>query len=204
MKRSLSSDSDDSCNELSQKINKVHLSPQRDHADEEEDDDASDYDPEKENEVVSVSKPLLGQGKRKSLGLKRSVLSGSLISLTGGSLPSYKPLRFKSDPSTLKKAFKIPTFLNGKPALAGGMKSGINLGMRRSSLIPKGPLHNPDDEDAIVLYHPKVTLTQAQHFQMSLLKKDKDQPVPEVHVVIDPILAKVLRPHQIEGVFVSI
>lgn len=45
------------------------------------------------------------------------------------------------------------------------------------------PLHNPNDPDAIVLWKPKDLTSQNR-----------------IHIVIDPILGKLLRPHQIQGV----
>lgn len=71
--------------------------------------------------------------------------------------------------------------------------------MRRSSNAPKGPLHDPDEEGAIVLYEPKIVLSAAQQM-MQFMKSTDDKTQSEVHVVIDPLLARVLRPHQIEGV----
>ncbi len=95
---------------------------------------------------------------------------------------------------------QVPTFVKGRPPLAGGMRVGNTLGMRRSNLfLPKGPLHDPDEEGAIVLYEPKIKLTAAQ--QVTHLFKKQDEGIQaEVHVVIDPILSRVLRPHQVEGV----
>lgn len=81
------------------------------------------------------------------------------------------------------------------------MRAGTTLGMRPKSNLHMGPLHSPDADDAIVLYQPKEIVSESSTWQMtsSKMKNDK-KPVPEVHVVVDPVLGLVLRPHQVEGV----
>jgi DNA repair and recombination RAD54-like protein len=98
------------------------------------------------------------------------------------------------------KPFTSLKFTNGRSYLQGGVRYGNTLGMRRSIVQRKGPLHDPEEEGAIVLYVPKVVLSVAQQFTASF-KKDSKEPEGEVHVVIDPILSRVLRPHQIEVYF---
>lgn len=98
------------------------------------------------------------------------------------------------------------------------------LGMRRGAAFVVKPLHDPSGEFAIVLYDPTIDGkpdpalkdgTQQNHCEekpkldvplmhRSLadilgIKKQVEER-PKVPVVIDPRLAKVLRPHQIEGV----
>ncbi|CAG5131339.1 unnamed protein product, partial [Candidula unifasciata] len=84
----------------------------------------------------------------------------------------------------LSKPFKVPL-----PNYEG---SGLGrvLGVRRQGA--RQPLHSPYDEGALVLYCPPEL---SAHDQM---KMDAEQ-VP-VHVVVDPVLTRVLRPHQREGV----
>ncbi|NXK61433.1 RAD54 protein, partial [Sylvietta virens] len=86
--------------------------------------------------------------------------------------------------SILSKPFKVP-IPNYKGPL--GLRS---LGVKRAGL--RGPLHDPFEEGALVLYEPPVLSAHDQ------LKIDKDK--APVHVVVDPILSRVLRPHQREGV----
>jgi DNA repair and recombination RAD54-like protein len=85
--------------------------------------------------------------------------------------------------------------------LVNGFNRAITLGVRpRPNLIAR-PLHDPSVENAIVLYWP-VELTAEERVKL-LAKKGmgKEEAVQEeVAVVVDPILSKVLRPHQIEGV----
>ncbi|XP_002130103.2 DNA repair and recombination protein RAD54-like isoform X1 [Ciona intestinalis] len=86
--------------------------------------------------------------------------------------------------SILSKPFKIPIVNYKGSCLSRG------LGVRRQLL--RQPLHDPFEEDALVLYHPPEL---SPH---EVMKMDKSK-IP-VHVVVDPRLSKVLRPHQREGV----
>jgi DNA repair and recombination RAD54-like protein len=83
----------------------------------------------------------------------------------------------------LSKPFKVPI-----PNYTGGLQRG--LGMRKTGL--KSSLHDPNEEGALVLYSPRE-LTAHEQLTISNNKQD-------VHVVVDPILSKILRPHQREGV----
>lgn len=86
--------------------------------------------------------------------------------------------------SILSKPFKVPI-----PNYTGSL--GIRaLGLKRAGV--RRALHDPFAEDALVLYEPPALSSH------DLIKADKDK-LP-VHVVVDPILGKVLRPHQREGV----
>ncbi|XP_042637703.1 DNA repair and recombination protein RAD54-like [Orycteropus afer afer] len=86
--------------------------------------------------------------------------------------------------SILSKPFKIPI-----PNYQGPLGSRA-LGLKRAGV--RRALHDPLEEGALVLYEPPLL---SNH---DLLKLDKEK-LP-VHVVVDPILSKVLRPHQREGV----
>nr|XP_020476561.1 DNA repair and recombination protein RAD54-like [Monopterus albus] len=84
----------------------------------------------------------------------------------------------------LSKPFKIPI-----PNYTGSL--GIRaLGLKRAGV--RKALHDPFAEDALVLYEPPALSAH------DLIKADKEK-LP-VHVVVDPVLGKVLRPHQREGV----
>jgi hypothetical protein len=96
------------------------------------------------------------------------------------------------------------------------------LGMRKSANFVGRPLHDPSGEFAIVLYDPtvddkkieiieengeapKLEVRPLSKVHRSLkeilgLDQNKEKEKPKVPVVIDPRLAKVLRPHQVEGV----
>lgn len=84
----------------------------------------------------------------------------------------------------LSKPFKVPI-----PNYQGGF-SGRALGVRRSGV--RRPLHDPDEPNALILYAPPELSAHDK------LKGDVDK--QPVHVVVDPILCNVLRPHQREGV----
>ncbi|KAL1978777.1 hypothetical protein VTN31DRAFT_1636 [Thermomyces dupontii] len=95
--------------------------------------------------------------------------------------------------------------------------------MRRGASFVVKPLHDPSGEFAIVLYDPTVddkpaTKDASEENVEEKPKPELDQPLvhkslaeilglkkkaeerPRVPVVIDPKLAKILRPHQVEGV----
>ncbi|XP_044261674.1 DNA repair and recombination protein RAD54-like [Tribolium madens] len=70
-----------------------------------------------------------------------------------------------------------------------GCNSTRTLGMRRSK--PRRPLYDPNTPNALVLYSPPE---QSEHEKIK-----SDAPIL-VHVVVDPTLSNILRPHQREGV----
>ncbi|XP_014220729.1 DNA repair and recombination protein RAD54-like [Trichogramma pretiosum] len=82
----------------------------------------------------------------------------------------------------LSKPFKIP--------IPGYECSGRTLGFRFSG--PRRALHDPDEPNALVVYSPPEL---SEHESLKIDEKNK-----LVHVVVDPILCNVLRPHQREGV----
>ncbi|XP_051567327.1 DNA repair and recombination protein RAD54-like isoform X2 [Myxocyprinus asiaticus] len=84
----------------------------------------------------------------------------------------------------LSKPFKVPI-----PNYTGllGLRA---LGLRRAGV--RKALHDPFEDGALILFEPPAVSAH------ELIKADKDK-LP-VHVVVDPVLSKVLRPHQREGV----
>ncbi|KAJ1569567.1 DNA-dependent ATPase protein rad54 [Cladochytrium tenue] len=111
--------------------------------------------------------------------------------------------RLVGSPSLLIKPFKnkfvqIPNLMESKSRIVVA-RPGTQLGMRVWSAGMTGPLHNPEDPDAFVLYSPPKDELDDMPSISSLVAK-KDGKKKKVHVVVDPILAKVLRPHQVEGV----
>ncbi|XP_071508468.1 DNA repair and recombination protein RAD54-like [Diadema antillarum] len=85
----------------------------------------------------------------------------------------------------LSKPFKVPI-----PNYKGTSFGQRGLGIRRQGI--RQPLHDPTEEGALVLFAPPEL---SAHEKLSL---DKDK--QPVHVVVDPVLSRVLRPHQREGV----
>jgi len=65
------------------------------------------------------------------------------------------------------------------------------LGIRRSAV--RGPLHDPNEDGAVVLYRPPP-LSAADAANPDIRNKHP------VAVVVDPLLGRKLRPHQVEGV----
>ncbi|KFM59190.1 DNA repair and recombination protein RAD54-like protein, partial [Stegodyphus mimosarum] len=84
----------------------------------------------------------------------------------------------------LCKPFKVPI-----PNYNGSCQR-RPLGIRRCGV--KRALHDPEEEGALVLYEPKQI---SMHEQLNVFTAKID-----VHVVVDPVLSKILRPHQREGV----
>ncbi|KAG7190042.1 hypothetical protein KM043_006190 [Ampulex compressa] len=82
----------------------------------------------------------------------------------------------------LSKPFKIP--------IPGYELSGRALGIRLSG--PRRPLHDPYEANALVVYTPPEL---SEHEKLKL-----DTSKQLVHVVVDPLLCNILRPHQREGV----
>ncbi|XP_019862657.1 PREDICTED: DNA repair and recombination protein RAD54-like, partial [Amphimedon queenslandica] len=116
----------------------------------------------------------------------------SSSSLSKRPCSSRQPLQVISESTTnhnerilqiLSQPFKVPI-----PNYTGGARRG--LGMRRCGL--KTALHDPFEENALVLYSPREVSAQEQ---LKTVSSEVD-----VHVVVDPVLSKVLRPHQREGV----
>jgi DNA repair and recombination RAD54-like protein len=130
-------------------------------------------------------------------------------------------------PKDKETAFKTKFIVPLKDKDIGGynaFRPAPLLGMRQGRVFVARPLHDPSGEFSIVLYDPTVDdkpipkeeaepkLSQEEKKSMdeplvhkSLaeilgLKKKVDDDRPRVPVVIDPRLAKVLRPHQVEGV----
>lgn len=136
------------------------------------------------------------------------------------SFPVFKP---KPKDTVFRARFSIPlankdtdAYNPNRPAPALGMR-------RRDQGFVARPLHDPTGEFAIVLYDPtvdekkteviqgedgeapKIEVKEKKNVHRSLkeilgLDKEKVKERPKVPVVIDPRLAKILRPHQVEGV----
>ena len=123
---------------------------------------------------------------------------------------------------TFKQRFAVP-LINKNSGLYDPNRPAPVLGMRRGVTFVVKPLHDPSGEFAIVLYDPTIDGkpdpedqngdqtghadkpkldTPLMHKSLAdilgLKKKVEDR--PRIPVVIDPKLAKVLRPHQVEGV----
>lgn len=124
-----------------------------------------------------------------------------------------------------KQRFRVP-LVNKLAVGYDASRPAPTLGMRQGTVFIVKPLHDPSGEFAIVLYDPTVDdvdetpepkkQDEAEKQEDSTPKLDvplvhksladilglkkKVEARPKVPVVIDPRLAKVLRPHQVEGV----
>ncbi|OAA64658.1 DNA repair and recombination protein rad54 [Niveomyces insectorum RCEF 264] len=126
-----------------------------------------------------------------------------------------------------RKSFVVP-LVNKSSATYNPNRPPPALGMRQGRSFVIKPLHDPAGEFSIVLYDPTIDdkpkeptpdEVEADKTKAAEEKKKLDMPLvhkslaeilgikkqvqgenPRVPVVIDPKLAKVLRPHQIEGV----
>lgn len=135
--------------------------------------------------------------------------------------PVFQP---KDKEKVFRKAFSAP-FVNKDNAAYNPNRPPPTLGLRQGAVFIAKPLHDPSGEFAIVLYDPTVddkpkeapkledkekaaepaSTIDAPLMHKSLaeilgIKKKVEGEHPRVPVVIDPRLAKVLRPHQIAGV----
>lgn len=132
--------------------------------------------------------------------------------------------KVKDKETTFRARFAVP-LINKDAGAYNAFRPAPLLGMRQGAVFVAKPLHDPSGEFAIVLYDPTVDdkpvakgdaeqkaddetkdkpkldepiMHKSLADILGLKKKVEDR--PRVPVVIDPRLAKVLRPHQIEGV----
>lgn len=130
----------------------------------------------------------------------------------------------KDKETTFRKRFSVP-LINKNGGSYNPSRPPPTLGLRQGAVFIPKPLHDPSGEFAIVLYDPtvdekpevredtgekdkeetSVTKLDGPLVTKSLadilgIKKKVEGERPKVAVVIDPKIAKVLRPHQIEGV----
>lgn len=134
--------------------------------------------------------------------------------------PVFKP---KDKDSTFRARFAVP-LVNKDVTAYNAARPPPLLGMRAGMVFIAKPLHDPSGEFAIVLFDPTVDGkpevpaigegTDIEKVEAKLdepimhkslaeilgIKKQVTTERPKVPVVIDPRLAKVLRPHQVEGV----
>ncbi|PGH26600.1 hypothetical protein AJ80_01729 [Polytolypa hystricis UAMH7299] len=132
----------------------------------------------------------------------------------------FPAFKVKDKETMFKQRFAVPLINKDVGTYNAGRPAPI-LGMRRGATFVVKPLHDPSGEFAIVLYDPTVddkpapkedsenqpediAKLDAPLMHKSLADilgiKKKVEGRPKVPVVIDPRLAKVLRPHQVEGV----
>ncbi|PTB77141.1 hypothetical protein M440DRAFT_1437739 [Trichoderma longibrachiatum ATCC 18648] len=137
-------------------------------------------------------------------------------------MPRFPVFQAKDKSVVFRKAFSVP-LKDKSQATYDASRPPPTLGLRRGVVFVPKPLHDPSGEFAIVLYDPtvdakpvaaeeKAVQTQAETSKVDSpimhkslaeilgIKKQVEEDHPKVPVVIDPKIAKCLRPHQIEGV----
>ncbi|KAK5957590.1 DNA-dependent ATPase protein rad54 [Knufia fluminis] len=133
----------------------------------------------------------------------------------------YPVFQVKDKDTIFRARFAVP-LANKESGGWDPSRPAPSLGMRRGNNFVNKPLHDPSGEFSIVLYDPTIDekpdpakeaekleaekpKLDAPIMHKSLaeilgIKKQVEGEIPKVPVVIDPRLAKVLRPHQVEGV----
>ena len=144
------------------------------------------------------------------------------LALANRDVNKFPVFKVKDKDSLFRQRFAVP-LINKDAGSYNPFRPAPTLGMRKGAVFVAKPLHDPSGEFAIVLFDPTVDdkpttveeeVKQSQDdnipkldvpiMHRSLadilgLKKEVEEH-PKVPVVIDPRLAKVLRPHQVEGV----
>ncbi|KAJ6170997.1 DNA repair protein rhp54 [Penicillium chermesinum] len=133
--------------------------------------------------------------------------------------PVFKP---KDKDAAFRQRFRIP-LINKATDAYNTNRPAPTLGLRQGATFVAKPLHDPSGEFAIVLYDPTIDdVPEDQPKDLDAPKEEETQKLeeplmhksladilglkkkvegrPKVPVVIDPRLAKILRPHQVEGV----
>ncbi len=134
----------------------------------------------------------------------------------------FPVFQVKDKETMFRKRFAVP-LINKDGISYNPNRPPPTLGLRQGAVFIAKPLHDPSGEFAIVLYDPTVDekprsieeakkddappppkidvpLVHKSLAEILGIKKEIEGERPKVPVVIDPKLAKVLRPHQIEGV----
>ncbi|KAL9924689.1 DNA repair and recombination protein RAD54-like [Glossina fuscipes] len=122
------------------------------------------------------------QNKRKRTCKQEPLLSKNQSQLSSLPLSDYE----KAVASILARPFRVP-IANYVPEYNSGNRS---LGLRRATI--RKSLHDPLACNALVLSTPP---NYTEHERLTI-----DPQKILVHVVVDPILSNILRPHQREGV----
>ncbi|WQF85183.1 Putative helicase, P-loop containing nucleoside triphosphate hydrolase, SNF2-like domain superfamily [Colletotrichum destructivum] len=145
------------------------------------------------------------------------------LALANRDANKFPVFQAKDKSAVFRKAFSVP-LINKNSGTYNPNRPPPTLGLRTGATFIAKPLHDPSGEFSIVLYDPTVddkpkepekkqdkkdvegeTKIDAPLVHKSLaeilgIKKKVEGEHPRVPVVIDPRLAKVLRPHQVEGV----
>ncbi len=147
------------------------------------------------------------------------------LALANRDINKFPVFEVKDKDTTFRQRFAVP-LVNKDNGAYNPFRPAPTLGMRKGAIFVTKPLHDPSGEFAIVLYDPTIDDKPMIEEDTNKETEEEDKPKidvpimhksladilglkkvvedhPKVPVVIDPRLAKVLRPHQIEGVKVS-
>ena len=147
------------------------------------------------------------------------------LALANRDVNRFPVFKVKDKETLFRQRFAVP-LINKDAGNYNPFRPAPTLGMRTGAVFVAKPLHDPSGEFAIVLYDPTidnkpVTNEEARKSDATEDKPKLDVPImhrsladilglrkqvddhPKIPVVIDPRLAKVLRPHQVEGVKVG-
>jgi len=144
------------------------------------------------------------------------------LALANRDANKFPVFQVKDKEAMFRQRFSVP-LINKSAGTYNLNRPPPTLGLRQGAVFVAKPLHDPSGEFAIVLYDPTIdekprTIEEAKKGEEGAppkidaplvhkslaeilgIKKVVETDHPKVPVVIDPKLAKVLRPHQIEGV----
>lgn len=144
------------------------------------------------------------------------------LALANRDVNKFPVFKVKDRDTLFRQRFAVP-LINKDAGGYNPFRPAPTLGMRKGAVFVAKPLHDPSGEFAIVLFDP--TIDDKPSTVEEEVKQSQDETIPKldvpimhrsladilglekvveehpkVPVVIDPRLAKVLRPHQVEGV----
>ena len=144
------------------------------------------------------------------------------LALANRDANKFPVFKVKDKNTLFRQRFSVP-LINKDAGGYNPSRPAPTLGMRKGAVFVAKPLHDPSGEFAIVLFDPTIDDKPTTQEEVVKMSQEEDKPKldvpimhrsladilglkkqvddhPKVPVVIDPRLAKVLRPHQVEGV----
>ena len=144
------------------------------------------------------------------------------LALANRDANKFPVFKVKDKDTLFRQRFSVP-LINKDAGGYNPFRPAPTLGMRKGAVFVAKPLHDPSGEFAIVLFDPTIDDKPTTEEEVVRMSQEEDKPKldvpimhrsladilglkkqvddhPKVPVVIDPRLAKVLRPHQVEGV----
>ena len=144
------------------------------------------------------------------------------LALANRDANKFPVFKVKDKETLFRQRFAVP-LINKDAGGYNPFRPVPTLGMRKGAVFVAKPLHDPSGEFAIVLFDPTIDDRHTSAEEVVKMSQEENKPKldvpimhrsladilglkkevddhPKVPVVIDPKLAKVLRPHQVEGV----